>query len=382
MESEIEIDGHTFLRIYRSEEDKIGELIQTDDNVYQNGKIYAIVSEKNKEKMYIGSTYMIDLNDRLLSHLKYYEGWLKSVQKYISSFDIIRLGEYRIELLEEYPCNSKDELEKIEDEYIMQFWDICVNKNRARHPNRKIYTYKNDGKIYKLVSKKTDNIYIGSTIQPLKKRFQEHKKVYNDWLKGESYEKSAIELMKLPDVEIVLIENYSCNNKKELCQREQHYIYTLSNVINKINAVADPDAKKKYRLEHLEEEKARAKKFRTNPKNIPFIKARQKKFYEENIEEIRAKNREKTTCICGITYCSHHYLRHETSKKHISNMKYIDAGLPIPERDSNKLRTCECGLVHLKSHKTNHSKSKKHIDIMNKKKIEENKMNDTQVVNN
>ena len=62
-----------------------------------------------------------------------------------------------------------------------------------------------DGKIYKIVSDKTDMIYIGSTIQTLNNRFNHHKVHKNTNFK------LIFEID--PNPKIVLLEEYSCKNK-------------------------------------------------------------------------------------------------------------------------------------------------------------------------
>ena len=51
-----------------------------------------------------------------------------------------------------------------------------------------------NGKIYKITSSKTNKVYIGSTIQPLKERFRCHKKDYKKWLKGPYYKISSYDI--------------------------------------------------------------------------------------------------------------------------------------------------------------------------------------------
>jgi hypothetical protein len=82
---------------------------------YQNGKIYTIRSHQT-EKYYIGSTCR-DLSKRLYEHK----------QKSASSKEILKYDDAYIELLELFPCNSKDELNKREGEFIRLHKDNCVN---------------------------------------------------------------------------------------------------------------------------------------------------------------------------------------------------------------------------------------------------------------
>lgn len=91
---------------------------------YKNGKIYAIRSRKNIEHVYYGSTFQ-DLEKRMLQHNSDAVG----VDRFRSSAMIISCGDAYIELVEEFPCNTKQELEKREGWY--QKNKMCVNKKVA-----------------------------------------------------------------------------------------------------------------------------------------------------------------------------------------------------------------------------------------------------------
>ena len=69
-----------------------------------------------------------------------------------------------------------------------------------------------NGKIYSIRSHQTDKIYIGSTTQPLYKRFHQHKLHPNDT--------TSKEILLFDDAYIELIENYPCVDKNELHRRE------------------------------------------------------------------------------------------------------------------------------------------------------------------
>ena len=85
-----------------------------------------------------------------------------------------------------------------------------------------------NGKIYKIHSFQIDKIYIGSTTQPLCKRFANHKFKFK---KG-GMEVTSKEILKYDDVMITLIESYPCNNKNELEKRERYHIEN-NNCVNK-----------------------------------------------------------------------------------------------------------------------------------------------------
>jgi hypothetical protein len=90
-----------------------------------------------------------------------------------------------------------------------------------------------NGKIYKITSPSTDKIYIGSTVQPLNKRFINHKSCYNRGLN-----KSSGKIIQYDDCQIELIEEYPCNTKNELEHREQYYMNLYKELlVNSYNSI-------------------------------------------------------------------------------------------------------------------------------------------------
>ena len=93
---------------------------------YQKGKIYRIVCNTT-DKCYIGSTCENTLARRLTKHIVNYKRWREQKDtNYISSYEIFENNNYDIILMENYPCNNKDEL------HVRERWFIentnCVNK--------------------------------------------------------------------------------------------------------------------------------------------------------------------------------------------------------------------------------------------------------------
>ena len=100
---------------------------------YSQGKIYVIKSSQT-EDIYIGSTKKT-LNERISGHKCGYNKWVEDNKNtYVSSYEILKYDDAYIELLEEYPCNTKQELHKKEGEYqrILE----CVNKQIAGRTNK------------------------------------------------------------------------------------------------------------------------------------------------------------------------------------------------------------------------------------------------------
>jgi len=95
-------------------------------SIYQNGKIYAIKSP-HTEEVYIGST-CDPLKNRLIKHKSAYKCLEeKGIGGFCTSYIIIKAGEAFIELVEEYPCESRKELEKREGK-VQQATENSVNK--------------------------------------------------------------------------------------------------------------------------------------------------------------------------------------------------------------------------------------------------------------
>ena len=91
---------------------------------YSQGKIYKIVCNKTG-LVYIGSTYK-PLNERLKRHEYNCKRYLdKKCNTFISSIYVIFNNDYKIELIENYPCNNKKELE--DREYFHIDDNNCIN---------------------------------------------------------------------------------------------------------------------------------------------------------------------------------------------------------------------------------------------------------------
>lgn len=106
---------------------------------YRNGKIYCLRSHSHPEKVYIGSTTQT-LAQRLGCHRASYKAYWNNKFNYVTSFEIIQHQDNYIELIENCPCQSSDELRRREGE-IMRATD-CINKNIAgRSPRESMKAY-------------------------------------------------------------------------------------------------------------------------------------------------------------------------------------------------------------------------------------------------
>jgi predicted GIY-YIG superfamily endonuclease len=146
-------------------------MIDPTINNYLNGKIYKLVSSQTSN-IYIGSTTQ-PLALRLREHLTGYNG----KGDYTSANKILQYGDVTIELIEEYPTTSAFYLELKEAHWIKQL--DCVNERIPRSNYQYVegveiidptFDKYKEGKIYKLTSNHTTDIYIGSTSKELKER--------------------------------------------------------------------------------------------------------------------------------------------------------------------------------------------------------------------
>ena len=107
-----------------------------------NAKIYQITDNTNNN-IYIGSTCQ-SLKTRLSVHKSDYKRFLKGLYNNVKSFDVLKNGDYKIELLENCDIKTKQELLERERFYIEN--NDCLNKNI---PGRTDKEYKQYQKEYK-----------------------------------------------------------------------------------------------------------------------------------------------------------------------------------------------------------------------------------------
>jgi hypothetical protein len=117
---------------------------------YQLGKIYKIIDYTNNN-IYIGSTSEPTLARRLASHKRSYKQWKDGKCNKCMSYDIFENDNYDIILLENCPCNTKDELHAREKFYIQN--NECINKyvplrTKKEYYNDNAETIKNKVKQY------------------------------------------------------------------------------------------------------------------------------------------------------------------------------------------------------------------------------------------
>jgi hypothetical protein len=150
------------------------------------------------------------------------------------------------------------------------------------------------GRIYKITSAQTDNVYVGSSTRTLHLRLKEHKNHFKSYKNGKANYCTSFEVIKYEDVAIQLLEEIEFDDRKELLKRERYYIETINNIINKrIPSLTQKESFKRYEDTHKE---------------------KRKQYRIDNAMNIKAK----CDCECGGKYTRSVKARHFKSKKHIN----------------------------------------------------------------
>jgi hypothetical protein len=191
------------------------------------------------------------------------------------------------------------------------------------------------GKIYKITSKRGNCTYYGSTIRTLSHRISRHKTDFNRGI----YRNSG-DVLKYPDYKIVLVEEYPCNNRQELCEREGWYI-SNNDCVNKQMAGR---TMKEYYIDNKEYINQKNKQYYVD--NKQYLKQKNKQHYINNIQYY--KEYHKQYQIDNKQYCK------ERNKKYrIGNKQYL-----------NQRLMCDCGISYTRQNKSQHNKTKRHIQRM------------------
>jgi hypothetical protein len=139
-------------------------LSKTELKYLNHGKIYKLVCNVTGD-VYYGST-ISSLKYRLSQHKSSYKRYLQGKERYYTSFKIIENGDYRIELVEDYKCMNRNQLEKIEGIYIK--YNDCINRIIVGCESRKEYLKDyNKNYIVKIIK-----IIIKNMIKHIKKRIK------------------------------------------------------------------------------------------------------------------------------------------------------------------------------------------------------------------
>lgn len=211
------------------------------------------------------------------------------------------------------------------------------------------------GQIYKVVNKNNpDEFYIGSTRNTLRVRWADHKKsMKSEHFRGLLYVR--MRELGFDCFSMVLVEDWPCDNKDQLRQREDYWIRTLRPTLNMTRAYLTPEDRQEYRVQirahRVEKDRAwreanketiaESKRLKREAHKLEIsaeeLKAEQrrkadyaKEYRDKNKELVLAKRREKIRCeICDVEIVRASKYDHERSEKHKANLPVQPAVAPI-----------------------------------------------------
>jgi len=221
--------------------------------------------------------------------------------------------------------------------------------------------------IYKLVHKNdqdNENIYVGSTTNFRGRKLQHKVCCYNK--NSEKYNRIQYKFIRenggWDEWEMIAIETYPCENKRELEIRERFHIEKLKAKLNKNIPTRTP-------TEHYEDNKERIseRKKQYNQENRDKILEQKKEYYQKNRDELsNYYNKWKENNIDKWKEYQKKYKEENDDKIKEQRKKKDDENRLEIRIKQNKKVNCECGCIVSYSNFAIHRKSDKH-----KKKMEE-----------
>ena len=212
----------------------------------------------------------------------------------------------------------------------------------------------NNGKIYKIWSTQTDDIYIGSTTQPLSKRIGEHRRKYKMYQNGKYGYTSSYKILEYGDARIELIEDCKCERREELTAREGHFIRTLDCV----NKCIPGRAWKEYFEDNREKIRQKDRQYRED--NREKIRQKDRQYHHANREKMSQKNKQ-------YREANKEKIRQKDKQKYQKNKDKILQQKKQYYQDKCKEKvTCECGAIIAKGGLSRHRKTQVHIKAMTK----------------
>ena len=207
--------------------------------------------------------------------------------------------------------------------------------------------------IYKIVCKDINitDTYVGHTTNFDKRKCQHKTNCNNE--NGDKYNIYVYQFIRenggWNNWEMIEIELYSCENRRQAEARERYWLEQLGATLNRqvptrtkqewkqenkdrineknkeyyeANREQINLKHKEYRQENLEETRERGRNY--HQENKDRINEKKKKIYELNREQISLKRKEKITCECGEEVSKGSLCTHRKTKKHLDNLNNLN----------------------------------------------------------
>ena len=179
------------------------------------------------------------------------------------------------------------------------------------------------GKIYKITNDYNDDVYVGSTCDTLVKRYSNHKSHSNHPKKMNRPLYALMKEIGNDRFRIELIEDYSCEDKYQLRQREGYFIRQFGTLNMKIEDRTHKEWKQEYNKKNQNHIKEYCKLYRKNHQETIVNyrnehKDKQKEYCKEYYKERAETLKQKVKCECGCVVCFQHLNNHKKTQKHIN----------------------------------------------------------------
>lgn len=188
-------------------------------------------------------------------------------------------------------------------------------------------------KIVKIGDSENANVYVGSTTEFTKRKYLHQYNCCND---------TRISHFKVYDFirqnggweewNMIEIEKYPCNDKREAEAREEYWRCYLKAQLNSKRAFITEDEltdyKKEYRKSNAQYFRERSKKhYQANPEYFREYRKSNPEYFKDYLIKYRIENadiiKKKHQCECGGKFTTQNKSTHTKSKKHIQYLSTI-----------------------------------------------------------
>lgn len=178
--------------------------------------------------------------------------------------------------------------------------------------------------IYKIIHFENSELcYIGSTVNFKTRKCRHKNDCHNE--NGKHYKFKLYKMIRdnggWAAFRMVVIEEFPCESKTQLCIREEEVRveYKANMNSNKSYSTADEkkEYKKKYNFEHRVELNEKAKQNYID--NREEKNEHNKQYYDDNKDDINKKRNSKVTCECGCIVNRSSLYNHKKTYKHLNS---------------------------------------------------------------
>jgi hypothetical protein len=139
-----------------------------------------------------------------------------------------------------------------------------------------------------------------------------HKVDYKRWLAGKiNYYISSFEILAEDDYDIILVEEYPCDNKEQLQMRKRYWVENFECVNKNMPGRGVEEWQKTYKDEYAKQQK------QYYLDNKDKIAERNERYYLDNKDKILSQMSPKIQCECGAIVSKGYLPKHKRTQRHI-----------------------------------------------------------------